>query len=724
MLVAALAPFPVGLLEWHQNEPVTTVVTKLTLELGDMAATLAARQEPLKLEEAGAQGTLERPCDFVPGKAFVDLLVVGKTYTAQPARALAAGLGVDSFYKRFGTVSSTPATEVALVPQATRLDPWGLQVPHGVGPRSLTHGATGGYVSSRGVLQRPLPDPFDLRAFNVAPVDQLIETISARSTLVLDGLLPGGHRRVLRLPGLEPRIAMVTRAPGAPARELALRCDTLLIDTERRVATLTYRGKLPREASAASLVVTLAHEGTVVPWDRMAGEIASAAFVHAATPEGQPSQAHHDERGAQAPVRRVAARTLVQSDADLDDEVKTGFLDPSKIRAALPFLSASPPPSPASQPRAGLDLGAGAEPSRHGAAGHGDEEESHTAFFDPSKLKASLPFAPSAQPRGAPRLDLPSPPSSQPQPTSRRGARTLVLPESPFDAGPSSRAAASTLPFVRREVPAPPAEAREASVDDSATEDPPTIRPPPPPPAAARPEVAARAGFANLGEEATGAVDMASLLAQQSARRALPFGASGGASEPEPARPPPLGVIPVAPPSMRGLGMGGEGLGRGLGPPPSMGAPPPPSYAAPAPPSFAASSPLSYGAPPPVPAPPPPAQPLPAPPALTAPARSEGALRATPGPAADAGDASFDPVGSVERYAAIKAAVWKPGVNLAEALTGFGLDEGAWEQVEARMRGALDDEAKQGKSELAKAVRSAIRKALAGGPAKAAGARG
>lgn len=705
MLVAALAPFPVGLLEWHQNEPLTTVVTKLTLELGDMAATLAARQEPLKVEEPGAQGTLERPCDFVPGKAFVDLLIVGKTYAAQPARAIAAGLGVDSFYKRFGTVSPTPATEVALVPQATRLDPWGLQVPHGVGPRSLTLGATGGYVSPRGVLQRPLPDPFDLRAFNVAPVDQLVEGISARSTLVLDGLLPGGHRRVLRLPGLEPRVAVVSRTQGAPTREIGLRCDTLLVDTERRIATLTYRGKLPREAAAASLVVTLAHEGTVVPWDRMAGEIAGAVFVHAATPEGQ---AGHDERAAaSAPApaapRRVAARTLVQSDADLDDEIQTGFIDPNKIRAALPFMAAAPPS--AARPPAAPDAG---------------DEESHTAFFDPSKLKASLPFSPSAQPPGAPRLDLPSsPPASQPQPTSRRGARTLVLPDSPFEGGPLSRAPASTLPFVRRELPdAPPSQpaTQPATVDDSATEDPPTIRPPPP---LAPPAPAAYAGsFTSMGEEATGAVDMASLLAQQSARRALPFGAGApqSAAEPEPARPPPLGVVPSGAPSLRGLGvagLGATGLGAtGLG----GSAPSPPSYSAP--PSFVTPAPPAY-APPPPPAAPPAA----APPAAPAPLSSTPSSSSSTPSARDAPDATFDPVASVERYAAVKAAVWKPGVNLAEALTTFGLDEGAWEQVEARMRGALDDEAKQGKSELAKAVRTAIRKALAA-PSKAAGARG
>src|SRR6185436_20451978 len=60
--------------------------------------------------------------------------------------------------------------------------------------------------------------------------------------LVLENLHRDHERLVTRLPGLRPRARLEA---GGSQREIPLACDTLWIDTDRAICTLTWRGFVP-----------------------------------------------------------------------------------------------------------------------------------------------------------------------------------------------------------------------------------------------------------------------------------------------------------------------------------------------------------------------------------------------------------------------------------------------------------------------------------------------
>jgi len=90
--------------------------------------------------------------------------------------------------------------------------------------------------------ERPLPDGFDYRYFQAAPLDQQVGEIRANERIILENLHPVQARLVTSLPGLRPR-AVVDRATGE-REEVALVADTLLIDTDRGVCSVVWRGSV------------------------------------------------------------------------------------------------------------------------------------------------------------------------------------------------------------------------------------------------------------------------------------------------------------------------------------------------------------------------------------------------------------------------------------------------------------------------------------------------
>ncbi len=81
--------------------------------------------------------------------------------------------------------------------------------------------------------------------------------------MTLEGLHPDHTRLVTSLPGVRPR-AMLERS-GRPAEELRLRADTLWIDTDRGVCTMTWRGAVPlaHAGETGRVVVTEDSVGTL-----------------------------------------------------------------------------------------------------------------------------------------------------------------------------------------------------------------------------------------------------------------------------------------------------------------------------------------------------------------------------------------------------------------------------------------------------------------------------
>ncbi len=97
-----------------------------------------------------------------------------------------------------------------------------------------------------GWYRQPLPEGISPGYFNVAPRDQQVQELRHDERIVLEHLHPEHARLVTVLPGVKPR-AVVERIGRAP-EHLRMRADTLWIDTDRAVCTLTWRGQVQLES--------------------------------------------------------------------------------------------------------------------------------------------------------------------------------------------------------------------------------------------------------------------------------------------------------------------------------------------------------------------------------------------------------------------------------------------------------------------------------------------
>jgi len=83
----------------------------------------------------------------------------------------------------------------------------------------------------------------DASFFNTAPLDQRLETFVGDERIILENLHPDFPRFSTHIAPIRPR-AVVHKA-GAAMAPLDLRCDTLCIDTDRRVCSLSWRASVP-----------------------------------------------------------------------------------------------------------------------------------------------------------------------------------------------------------------------------------------------------------------------------------------------------------------------------------------------------------------------------------------------------------------------------------------------------------------------------------------------
>lgn len=294
MDVVSLCPLRTSSLVWRgaRGEWVETVVCKATFTLTAGEAQLADAQEPPDERDehwsAEATSSLCASNDVVPWKRKAEVLLVGKAFSPgkEPVKSLVARLevaGVDKSIEvwcdraraadrtihegpRFTSMplvyeraAGGPATSNPVGVGATRLpnlqppgaranDPGVVVAPIGFGPIAPTWP---GRASRRAVDVtwpaggRSMPEGFDPGFFNAAPSDQQIDALGGPIRLVLENLHRDHPRLVTILPDLQPRAVIDT---GGGQREIALRCDTLWIDTDRAICTLTWRGFVPLQA--------------------------------------------------------------------------------------------------------------------------------------------------------------------------------------------------------------------------------------------------------------------------------------------------------------------------------------------------------------------------------------------------------------------------------------------------------------------------------------------
>lgn len=384
MDVSSACPLRVGSIVWQPRPGAyaLTVVCKATYVLAAGTSSFTGEQDEVHARDIhweGPQSSLRHATDLVPFKRRPEVLLVGHAYApgGQPVPSLVARLVVGDMDKAIGVSGDrwigvgdhvsdpkpfarmplrweraaggpgtrNPAGMVLeapglrgpvplpnLAPPGVRTASWRDAIPpSGFGPlcpawperiEKLHHHAPT-WEHARW-FTTPLPDGVDGAYFNAAPADQQVTEIRADEHLVLEHLHPRHARLVTNLQPVEPR---VTATPaGGPEQALRLRRDTLMIDTDRGIASLVWRATmvLSHPQQSGRVVVTL-DAGSVPSW--IARFDAQAAELPATLPL--------DSALASAAVASLPP--VVRAAAHL---AGTAMLDPAKANPgpALPFV--------------------------------------------------------------------------------------------------------------------------------------------------------------------------------------------------------------------------------------------------------------------------------------------------------------------------------------------------------------------------------------------------
>ncbi|MGK3985916.1 DUF2169 domain-containing protein [Sorangium sp. So ce136] len=288
--IRSLTPAVCGTTLWRNAGTVwVTVLVKATFEL--VHGQLAKLSAPLDLVREDRyrvmSGSLEAASELAPYLPGAGVVLTGHAYTpdGRPAASAAARLvvarervllekTVHVFGDRDGSgACAQPFQKMPLIYERAYggpgiaenpvgvgaagtaglpniLDPQHPSRPAGFGPISRHWPARRrllGSVDER-VLQAPepeIPEAFDWRYFHAASLDQQLERLQGDEWIVLDGLHPTLPHIETRLPSAsgKARRHLVTAGGVGPAHTVDLFADTLVIDTERLVCSIVWRGR-------------------------------------------------------------------------------------------------------------------------------------------------------------------------------------------------------------------------------------------------------------------------------------------------------------------------------------------------------------------------------------------------------------------------------------------------------------------------------------------------
>lgn len=326
--VVALSPLKTATLLWRprSDAAVLTVVCKATYAIEPGESPLAEAQDDVNERDLHAMNNpslgLHSASDLVPFKARADVTLVGKAYSppGELARALVARLEVGSVDKRVSVHADRFLRKSGRIEDDKFFSKMGLgyeNAPGGAGTDNPVGMGLDGERDRKGRLPLPnlqhpddqlngaetklrpvgfgplpaswparrrlagsydgawlqgdfgeerLPDDWNWGYFNVAPTDQQLAEIAADERIRLEHLHPEEPKLETRLPGLVP--VVYAERPGG-AQRVELKGDTLWIDTNRLVATLTWRGPVKLDAldENVRLIVTMAKAGEELGWD-------------------------------------------------------------------------------------------------------------------------------------------------------------------------------------------------------------------------------------------------------------------------------------------------------------------------------------------------------------------------------------------------------------------------------------------------------------------------
>ena len=398
MDIVSAGPLPASALVWQPRPGawVLTVVAKATYLLRPGECALGPSQESPAAEDRYAGDdparALLRPRDLVPAKPLADVILTGSAFAPErrATRSIVARLAVGEIDKRIeimadrwlgpsGAVTEgapfvqmplgyeraaggppnpigvTPGARDAegrmLLPNLQRVGAAvGAFEPIGFGPISPSWperrerlGPSAASFSFHDLASRPLPEGMDLGYFNAAPRDQQVRAISPSETITLEHLHPDPEhaRLITRLPGLVARATLEGRRSGPVA--IAMRADTLAIDTDRALLTLTFRGMVPLESAdePGRVTVTMAQAPA---GSEASGVIRAPEIPHIARPpRALQATADIPLSARQAAVLPFSPRASESREAPASrpDPVTLAAARPAPVES--PWASAPPP---------------------------------------------------------------------------------------------------------------------------------------------------------------------------------------------------------------------------------------------------------------------------------------------------------------------------------------------------------------------------------------------
>ncbi len=467
MNILSLGPLRATSLLWQERGQryQRAVIVRVTYDLAPNESPLAAEQDAPFEEDNHWDDDLARSLsgasDLVPAKKGADVVLVGSAYAAVPTRSLVLRLIVgeldksievfaDRYFRQDGALYDTASfTRMRLVYERARwgpgtsnpvgvrpdlrdaygrlplpnLQPPGLHIttpddaidPIGFGPLAPTWQSRMDRLG-RSPLPRPerskpliLNEGFDLGFFNVAPRDQQIGSLHDNERIVIENMHPTHTRLVTSLPSVRPAV-FVEKRRGPET--VTMRPDTLWIDTDRGVCSLTFRGQVTIEMPD--------DDGRVVVAMERCAERLTWAEVERQIP------------GRRRPPARPTL-TMVQS--PLDDPTTTG--PASHAPSTLPFLP--------------TDLSKVARPAEPRDDGALPFQSKNALSQSSASWGRSVPVTPmqAPQPPQAPPAPVASPIPAVPSVSSPPASIGFVA---PLGGDPT---AAPVIPLARPKVPAP-----------------------------------------------------------------------------------------------------------------------------------------------------------------------------------------------------------------------------------------------------------------------------
>jgi hypothetical protein len=377
--VVVLCPFSAGTVLWQAQSGAWT----LSVCVRGTFALVNGREAVL--------ADLQEPSDLVPYKPRVDVVLVGSAFAPhqEPVEALVAKLSLGGLDKALGVIGDRVWIEGPDGPEPSAARPFrsmplgheraarahdnpqgfDLTRPPALGALALPNleaaddeigaGRTVGFGpvipaagARRGLLRAdgwawveggghgPAPAAFDFAFYNAAPRDQQVDLVRGGDTLTLENMNREHPHLVTRLPQVRPKAFLV---PGDVDRgvEITLRCDTIWIDTDRGIVSLSWRGlctvDTPDEEALGAVVVAAESPGRDIGYAQIAKILR----------DGTMTSTDGDTFADSVPTTPRADPPSV--DTDLDILPTPG---PFRAKRAFDTVPMSPRPQPSASPRA------------------------------------------------------------------------------------------------------------------------------------------------------------------------------------------------------------------------------------------------------------------------------------------------------------------------------------------------------------------------------------